>query len=193
MNEEFIRLLQINIASRSVGPSTARRMGPPKTVQAARDFLCKIDLTHFKTRTPETFDSILNATTEQFVTELPRDAQHWGSARKFLNIFLRNTLYNRFLCERYELQALEPWLEVPLDRYVGTSLRSEKGGDSLPRWKTVIGLTPEQSSAYQTFANSVARQKGTYRVHLDLLYWRSTKTANHALQSTVTRFAARGG
>lgn len=174
MNNEFLVLLQNRIASTSIGPPTARGMGPEGTIDAARDFLRNVDLTKPQRDGKSSFEDMLNGLTEQLQMSLPRGAQYWGSSRKFMNIFLRGVLYNRYLCERYNLYELEPWLEVPLDSHVAKGLRLEKGSHVLPRWRTVIGLTPDQNKVYQDFAESVAASKDTYRVHLDLLYWRGS-------------------
>lgn len=114
----------------------------------------------------------MNKATEIFKKNLPAGAQHWGAARKFLNIFLRDIIYNRFLCETYELRHIEPWLEVPLDSHVANGLRSEPGGSMLPRWRTVIGLDNKTNQKFQEFAFEVAKSKSLYRVHLDLIYFR---------------------
>jgi hypothetical protein len=114
----------------------------------------------------------LNKATQSLLKKLPRVAQNWGAARKFLNIFLRGIIYNRFLCENYNLYHIEPWLELPLDSHVANGLRSEPGGSSLPRWKTVIGLDNKTSQQYQNFASKIAIEKGISLVHLDLIYWR---------------------
>jgi hypothetical protein len=67
---------------------------------------------------------------------------------------------------------LENQLEVPLDSHVGKGLRSEREGANLPRWNTIKGLRPADSSAYQAVAGRVAARHGFARVHLDLEYWR---------------------
>jgi hypothetical protein len=109
------------------------------------------------------------------VKKLPVGGQHWGSARKYLNIFLRDVAYNKYLYRAYKLSAIGPWLEVPLDSHVAGGLREEQGGAVLPRWTTVIGLDATTSATYQKFAFQVAKSKGFDRVHLDLLYWRRTR------------------
>lgn len=172
MNRQFYTLLQKRIGSVSVGPSTARGMGPAGTIEAARAFFHHMDLRRAKARSERAFQQNLNEVTEDLVAALPPGGQYWGSARKFLNIFLRGCLYNRYLCERFRLEPLEPWLELPLDSHVAKGLRAGASDQWLPRWKTVIGLSPEVSQKYQECADVIARQKGVWRVHLDLLYWR---------------------
>ena len=172
MKEKFMRALHRRTASTSVGPSTARGMGPKGTIFAARDYLANLDLKIFNKQTENDFLKSLNEVTQSFLKKLPSGAQNWGAARKFLNIFLRGIIYNRFLCEKYDLYHIEPWLELPLDSHVANGLRSEQGGRSLPRWKTVIGLDNKTSQQYQNFASEVAKKEGVSRVHLDLIYYR---------------------
>jgi hypothetical protein len=177
MNDKYIALLQRRIAMTSIGPSTARGMGPKGTITAARQFLVELDLRSLQRCSPASFESFLNRTTDELVAALPRKAQYWGSARKFLNIFLRGLLYNRYLCDRYNLYALEPWLEIPLDRQVAKGLHGEPGSETLPKWRTVISLSPAENKIFQEFAKEVAISEHTYRVHLDLLYWRRSDDA----------------
>src|SRR5712691_5811356 len=100
-------------------------MGPKGTISAAREYLAGLDLTRFRASSEKEFRSSLNQATRRFLDYLPRGAKHWGAARKFLNIFLRNVVYNRFLCDHYRLLRLEPWLELPLDSQVAKGLRGE--------------------------------------------------------------------
>lgn len=175
MNEEYLKLLQRNTAKKSVSASTARRMGPEGTIDAARDFLANIDLSRFQTLNEKDFRNILEQVTCECIKELPQTAQHWGSARKFLNIFLRDVVYNKYLCEAYKLDAIEPWLEVPLDRQVTSALRKVADGHNLPRLESVIRLDSATNRTYQEFASAVANKDGVLRVHLDLKYWRPTQ------------------
>jgi hypothetical protein len=182
MSPEFIKLLERKTARGSVGPSTARGMGPKGTIAAAHLYLEEFDLRRIKARSEKTFLIRLNEATDELKNSLPVDARHWGSARKFINIFLRGSLYNRYICDKYRLVSLEPWLEVPLDSHVAKGLLIEPEGKILPRWNTVIGLTQETSLAYQKVARDVATRKKTERVHLDLLYWRGDHMVNTTLQ-----------
>ena len=166
-------------------------MGPRGTIFAARDYLASLDLGRFKKKTQKKFSASLNAATAAFLKHLPRGARHWGLARKCLNIFLRGVVYNRFLCEHYNLYHIEPWLELPLDSHVAKGLREERGERSLPRWKTVISLDPETNRQYQEYATEIAKMKKTHRVHLDVLYWRrefvAAKTSFHRTRQTAPR------
>jgi hypothetical protein len=147
-------------------------MGPKGTIDCARSFFADFDLRAIRARSETGFNSRLDLATQSLMHCLPRTAQYWGSCRKFLNIFLRGCIYNRYLCEHFRLEALEPWLELPLDSHVAKGLAREEGAEVLPRWTTVIGLTPQNSLVFQTFARKIAVSMNTHRVHLDLLYWR---------------------
>jgi hypothetical protein len=157
-------------------------MGPKGTIKSAREYLAGLDLATFEKKTESDFLAALDEATLRFTEYLPRGGRHWGAARKFLNIFLRSAVYNRFLCEHYNLYRIEPWLEVPLDSQVAKELHNEEGGKLLPQWNTVIGLKKETSQRYQNFAAEVAKRKKTYRVHLDVLYWRRHFVAAETLR-----------
>jgi len=191
MNKELIDVLRRRIASTSVGPSTARGMGPKGTIKAAREYLASFDLAKFAKKTERAFQAKLNQATLRFMNHLPQGAKHWGAARKFLNIFLRGAVYHRFLCEYYNLYRTERWLELPLDSHVAKGLRGEDGGKLLPRWRTVIRLDRKTNQRYQEFATGVARRIDTYRVHLDILYWRRefvvADTSFHRTRQTTPR------
>jgi hypothetical protein len=100
----------------------------------------------------------------------------WGTARKCLNIFLRDATYNCFTREHYQLAAVESVLEVPLDGDVAVGLRRDVqtlGLPGIPTWTTIMGLSPEHHVQYQCAAERIAHELyDTHRVHLDLWYWR---------------------
>jgi hypothetical protein len=149
-------------------------MGPKGTLGTVRVFLKKIDLADISRKDPSQFPQVLDALTEQLRRQLPKGATHWGVARKCLNLFLRDALYNFYLRREYDLGKFEKYLEIPLDSYVGRELwlRAENEGMHLPRWRTVKRLTGKVNAQFQAVAAEVAKREGTERVHLDLVYWR---------------------
>ena len=175
MNPQLIKALHRRLAITSIGVSTARGMGPSGTIAIAREFLMDLSLAAFACSDATKFHRKLDRITASYVDYLPSGAQHWGAARKFLNIFLCGVVYNKYLSDKYDLDHIVPWLEVPLDSHVAKGLRCEPGGITLPRWKTVIGLDDRTSAIYQEFASVTAERIGCERVHLDLLYWRREK------------------
>lgn len=176
MNDKFIELLRKRIAKTSIGASTARGMGPKGTVAAARDYLGELKLSEFSISTEKEFKSVLDCKTSKYCNyqKLPDGTLHWGAARKFLNPFLRDIVHNKYLCEKYHLSQIEPWLEIPLDSNVGKQLRREPEGQVLPRWTTVTGrdgIDKQKNKKYQDVASQVAERQGVLRIHLDLRYF----------------------
>ena len=174
MNDEYTESLHKRIAKTAIGASTARRMGPKGTVAAARDYLGKLKLAKFSVSTEKEFKSVLNRATSEYVRKLPQEAQHWGAARTFLNLFLRDIVYNKYLCKRYRLGRIEPWLELPLDSNVGKGLKNEPEGQGLPRWTTITGkdgIVSQKNKDYQDVASQVAERRRVLRVELDLLFF----------------------
>lgn len=180
----MLESLQFRLGRTAVGPSTARRMGPPGTIAIARSFLQEFDIISFqaKSRSRKNYLNQLNHATFELAQRLPYQKNsksvtngcRWGSARKFINIFLRNCAYNKYICEKYRLEKLEPWMEVPLDSHVARGLKQDFDG-KLPRWINIIDLTPDVSTTWQNAAQIIADRKGIYRVHLDVLYWNGNK------------------
>jgi hypothetical protein len=186
----FIATLRKRIASAAIGASTIRRMGPKGTAKRARMFLSRLNLNRFRVDSGQEFSEVLDRATESFVAALPRKAKRWGLARKLLNIFLRDAAYNRYLSRYFGLWRIERWMEVPLDSHVGKQLRTSPDGRRrhLPRWKTVIGLTPQESTEFQKVATMAARRKAVARVDLDVYYWRNPVMAKR--RSTAARARA---
>ena len=166
---QFLRIVQSRVARVAVGASTVRGRGNAGTVGAARAFLRSIDLTAFSTSDPETLASALERITQSLRQALPETAAHWGIARKVLNIFIRDCLYNKYLTEAFDIA--EPLLEVPLDSYTATALGEIEPVGTLPRWPGMRHLTPDISTAFQTVAAQEAERRGIARVHLDGLWW----------------------
>ena len=185
MKKELLAHLHRRIAQTAVGPSTARGMGPTGTIQAARSFLTnKIDLSEIARLRVAEFPRFLDRKTEELKCALPQEAQHWGASRKFLNIFLRDVLYARWLCDGRSIDHLEESLEIPIDKHVALHLKGKPEGEFLPRWKTIIGLEKKESDQFQAVALTIAKKRGFARIHLDLEYWRSDEALNGFKPST---------
>jgi hypothetical protein len=170
---ELLANMHRRMASVSVGPSTVRRMGGPGTVKSIRKYLARLDLSLFVKGNRARFVQVLDQQTEDLrLKALLKGSQHWGVARKCINIFLRGSTYNYLLRQEYRLDTIESFLEVPLDSHVADGLRDEKEGIDLPRFASVISVTAPTNAEYQDVAAIVARRLGICRVHLDLKYWR---------------------
>jgi len=140
--------------------------------------LASIDLGAFKTENETAFRKVLDAKTDALKKALPQGAQNWGAARKALNLFLRDTCYNRFLCKRHGLSQAEGWMEIPLDSLTAASLKRKGARGNLPQWPGLNELTPDVSSKFQTFAKQVALAEGISRVHLDMRLWTEERERN---------------
>ncbi len=171
---KFLKAVQGFLAN-SISISTVRRMGPTGTLARIREFLKEgVDLQYVTESDPANFPHVLDNLTHRLRGRLDPEARHWGVARKCLNLFFRDALYNYYLRKTYHLAKLEPYLEIPLDSNVGRRLREKD--PSLPAWRTVKGLTPELSARFQEAAAQIAKRENTRRVHLDVRYWRGDQS-----------------
>ncbi len=177
---EFIRTVQSRAARVSVGASAVRGRGNAGTVAASRAFLRCLDLRRFALRDPIGFAAELDRTTRKLCTALPPNAQHWGLARKVLNIFLRDCLYTIYLSKAFHLQRAEEFLELPLDSITERELRRVVGRGVLPRWPGVRHVTPAISAQFQAVAAKEASRCKIPRIHLDALWWSAGRDANAA-------------
>ena len=167
---DFLQALQARAARVSLGPSSMRGRGNRGVVGRGRTFLSSLGLNVFGTSDSGQFRRELETATEGLVRSFPMSARHWGLARKGINIFLRECLYTAYLRSAYHLDKAEAFFEVPLDSLSGRALW-EGSQRTLPRWKTVKGLTPDISDRFQDVATELSRHRHIARVHLDALWW----------------------
>lgn len=173
---EFLSQVQEYVAITAIGPSSLRNQGSAGVIKTAREFMGKLDFAHFICTKEEEFHSELENATHRLVRALPEKAKSWGAARKGINLFLRDALYNQYLSKRYKIHSIENWLEVPLDRRVAQGLIAlgRKGylaGWHLPSWPGLKKLSPNINAEFQSFAANVAAKLGLARVHLDIYLW----------------------
>lgn len=154
----------------ATGPSTLRgyKKGSLKALREHLATLTLRDLRSFAVSDEAVFRERLDYYTIQLEKVLPV-RPNWGAARKVLNIYLRNALYNHYIRDSIPLELCESFLEVPLDRLVGTALRRHADGADLPRWKNLSCLNPQSSNQFQAVASIIATRRGLKRVHLDLI------------------------
>jgi hypothetical protein len=174
MQKAFLTSVQ-NFIVNGFSISIVRRMGPTGTLDCIRTFLKEIDLSAVSKRNPSQYSQLLDELTEKLQHALPKGAKNWGVARKCLNLFFRDVFYNFYTREAFDLAKFEAHFEVPLDSNVGRALRHENS--ELPRWRTVKGLTRNESDKFQAAAAQIAKREKTQRVHLDIVYWRGEKTS----------------
>ena len=175
MNDRDFKLLLDHTAEMALGPSSLRNQGSPGVLSTARSYPKRMKLKKFVVKSRKAFRQVLDAETKKLQSAFPPNARNWGAARKALNLYLRDCVYNRYIVESYSLQRIVPWLEVPLDQYVAKGIRKNEEGQDLPKWPTIRRLTPEISDKYQYVARIIAKKRNTLPVHLDLHWWRNDR------------------
>jgi hypothetical protein len=171
----FIDELRAHQSRVSITVSTVRGQGAG-TGQIARRFLAEeFDPARLRAASEAAYLRRLDDATEALRSRLKGKARTFGLARKLLNIYIRDCVYSRMLCDHYRLQSIERFLELPLDGIVGRALVSaarERGQlRRLPRWHSIRALSPQESKSYQDFAVELAAERGLARVHLDVVLW----------------------
>ena len=103
MRNEFHRKVQKFLAN-AFTSSMIRNMVQPGALKRIQDFLKqKIDLTKISKLKPEQYPQTLDQLTEELMQALPPGDRKWGVARKCLNLFFRDALYNFYLREAHTL------------------------------------------------------------------------------------------
>lgn len=167
---DFISTLQRKVAVTAVGPSALRGQGKG-VLAATQEFLPKIDLDGLPKSYPKSFESWLNRQTNRLLDTLPIKSKPWGAARKAINLYLRDALYNQYLCRRFRINRVESWLEIPLDSVVAKGLKRANKRGELPSWPGLKWLTKSVSNQYQEFASELSNRMKIERVHLDIYLW----------------------
>ena len=165
------KAIQSRTARIAVGASAARGRNNAGVVAASRAYLRELDLREFGRAPRAQFHTLLDAHTDALVERLPPKARRWGLARKFLNIFLRDSLYTGELQRAYKLSRHADLLEIPLDSITARELKKISGRGGLPCWPGVRNLKAEVSQQYQAVATEEAKRRGIERVHLDAIWW----------------------
>ena len=175
MGPDLLREIQRFEAATAIGASAVRGQ-PPSTKKTMTDHLAQIELGGIPRTSSEHFHTWLTQITDELAASLPArpGASAWGIARKGLNLFLRDCLYNHYLRSEFHLDQVETWLEVPLDSKVAKGLRraARLKRQPLPRWRGICNLKVHDSNAFQVFALELAtEQRLPARVFLDHGFW----------------------
>ncbi len=121
--KNFIPTVQRKVAVTAVGPSALRGQGKG-VLRASQSFLASVSLANIPKSSATRFQAWLDRQTEALLDQLPINGRPWGAARKAINLFLRDALYNQYLNRRFGLDNIEPWLEIPLDSAVARGLKT---------------------------------------------------------------------
>ena len=173
---DFVGRVQRKVALSAVAPSMLRGQGRG-LVGCAHGFLAALSLQRIPRSSERRFMAWLDRQTRALDEAFPSRSRRWAAARKVINIFLRDALYNRYLNRAFRLSPVEPWLEVPLDGLVAARLKKLAARGTLPRWQGLKRATREECGAFQQFAQEAAETMGVERVHLDIYLWVDGKEA----------------
>lgn len=169
--DDFLAQMRTHVAYTSVGASTVRGQKTPGLVSTLRVLLAEVDLERLAKLDPDDFPGFLKDETKRIKKGMPAKAQHWGVARKVLNIFLRSATYNHYLRHQFNLHRFEELLELPMDSLTAKGLKAISTPRSLPRWMGVKYLTPAENKLFQVRAAEIASEREIARVHLDIYLW----------------------
>ena len=78
----------------TIGPSRLRNHGAKGVIKAAQKYLAAVSLSRFLVQGEASFLGALDGAEEELRLSLPQGAQHWGAARKALNLFLRDRCHD---------------------------------------------------------------------------------------------------
>lgn len=181
VQNEFLDKIHKRLSTVSVGASALRNQGASGMVEIARTYFYEsIVIAEFfaSLANSNKFISFLDFHTENLLQKFPEKGKSWGAARKALNLFFRELVYNKFISDYFKLPTdisevnnIIKHLEVPLDKEVATGIFQASNG-TIPRWESIKKLQRERSEIYQKVALEIAENKQIARIHLDLLFWR---------------------
>lgn len=177
----FIKQIHRRLAQAAIGASALRNQGAAGILETARQYLQhSISLNDFfkKLSDQNKFNKFLDDHTTRMLKEFPKEAKSWGAARKALNLFFRDVVYNKSITDNYgfsndfnKFNEAIKFLEVPLDFDVATGIYNASN-ETIPKWTSIKKLSKPTSDIYQDAALQIAQKKQIARVHLDLIYWR---------------------
>lgn len=169
---DFLALIRERIAQTAVGASAMRGQGKG-VVHIVRKHLGKVDLGRFAVRTRLRFEAALDDETEKLRRKLPSGSKRFGTARKAMNLFLRDALYSNYISDHFGLDLGSEWFELPLDSFSVRGIREYPLALEVPKWTAIKRLRRRESREFQVVALNIARNEGLRRVDLDLLFWRT--------------------
>lgn len=159
------------IAKRAITPSPLRNQYPKGGLAKIRKYLSDSSLkSEFLSsyNLKNEYEIFLNRHTDNLVNLFPKGQFKWGSARKALNIYLRD-LALQFIVNNKPMDESLKFMEIPLDSYVAKGLKSLN--NSLPKFTSIKNTKPEDYFVYQTYASELAKYNKTSRIHLDLSFY----------------------
>lgn len=169
----FKNKLQERIAYLAISRSSLRNQGESGIIAKSRTFSAKLNLNVFaKNWNNLTYSGYLDVKSETLSKNFRN--KKFGAARKALNLFFRDVVYNTFLVKEYKIKITFKHLkqlEIPLDSY--TTKEIFKKFPFLKKWwGGIIYLNKEINDWFQEAASRIAVKQNLPKVHLDVFYWR---------------------
>lgn len=165
---DFLKTMQEFVATSAIGVSALRNQGRGSH-QAVRDFLAAMLLTPLKGMGQVEYRNWIDEATEGLLAKWPGTGRPWGAARKSVNLFMRDALYNQYLSQEHDIGHVEKWMEIALDSKVAKGLH--RRFPALPAWPGLKHLGQHVSDQYQGCAQQLADDLDRSRVHLDIWLW----------------------
>src|SRR5688572_7231329 len=110
--------MQNHVTRGAIPPSASRGGGNTDVAEAARNYLRELDLRPFGITDAAHFMPAVGHHYADPAFAISDGAKgRWRLARKLLNIFLRDALYNRYPSDANRLFEAEELFELPLDSY----------------------------------------------------------------------------
>ena len=170
-NKKFIASVQKFMAIQAVSASTVRGL-PAGSLGKIQAYLGRLRLGRLAGMDGSDYARWLDAKTRDLQNKLRGCRKRWGLARKVLNLFIRQCLYNTYLSRKFRLARVQKHMEMPLDSKVARGLKEDAGRGALPPWPRLIRLDRNTSQKFQEHAEDYASRKGLpARVFLDNYLW----------------------
>jgi hypothetical protein len=166
--KKFISDMQKFTAISAIGASALRGQ-KSGTISKVRNYLGIMNLSKLcRLQSEQRYKAWLDLHAQRLVNN---HRVRWGAARKALNLFLRDCLYNKYLSTQFDLEHVERWMEIPLDSIIAKELKKNAGRGMLPPWPGLKKLKQADSERFQRHATEMASEVKMDRVHLDVSLW----------------------
>ena len=110
----FQKTMQEFVATSAIGVSALRNQGKGAH-QAVRTALASMHLSPVKDMGQAEYRKWLDGATNWLLTQWPGTGRPWGAARKSVNLFMRDALYNQYLNAEHDIGHVENWPDAKVN------------------------------------------------------------------------------
>ncbi len=171
MNLSLLKKLKYRLIRISVSASSTRNQigsGKIELIRTELDKILSLKKLSTLSGTNVSFSKLLDNSTNKLI-----NTTHikWGTARKLINICLREISYNKYLRDHLKLTEKDLLkFEIPIDSHTYKYI-VEKGNFNDFKWMGIINIKKEEHSAIQKCYQNLARIKKIAPIHLDIEAW----------------------